>query len=178
MKALIVSGSPRTDESLTNVLANVIKDASNKAGLEAELWLIGERPLPLFKPEFQAESAAKTNPKSILNLASAVERSDIITLVTPVYHGSYTSHLKNALDCLYSNSFSGKTIVLATQGNPATAGIALSHLSDVARTLQGAVYNSYIVVDRQAVDTKTKAITNVQSTQRILQIFESLAISK
>jgi NAD(P)H-dependent FMN reductase len=68
-------------------------------------------------------------------------------LTSPTYHGSYSSHLKNALDCLSGNGFSGKTVVIATHGWSATAMGPAMHLQDVVRTLEGNLYRRFIVMN-------------------------------
>ena len=63
---------------------------------------------------------------------------------------------------------------MCSQGNPASAGIVTSHLSEVARTLQGTVHNSYIVVDRVDLDIESQSLTNVESLRRIESVLSSI----
>ncbi|BAJ31642.1 MULTISPECIES: NADPH-dependent FMN reductase [Kitasatospora] len=61
-----------------------------------------------------------------------------VVLATPVYHGTYSGLLKNALDQLLSSAFEGRPVgLLANGGGPRGAAIACDQLRTVVRALNG-----------------------------------------
>ena len=175
MNILVISGSPRTTESLTNVVASTIYETSKQFFEESEIWLLSERPLPTADPKYHKNPLADENPEAVKKFAKSVDNAEVIVLVSPVYNGSYSSHLKNALDSLRWDHFRGKQVLLSSQGNPASAGIVVSHLNEVARTLQGNVHNSYLVIDRSHIDVKSQEITRRESLDRIDSVLSQLS---
>ena len=170
MKALVISGSPRKEESLTGVLAEVIQWQLEELEIESELWLLSEKSLPLADPAYHKDPLSNEHPEVVRSFAKAIDDAETVVLVTPVYNGSYSAHLKNALDSLRWDHFRGKSILLSSQGNPASAGIACGHLNEVARTLQGNVLNSYLVVDRKVIDLDSRSISDTAVLERIKTI--------
>ena len=71
-------------------------------------------------------------------LRERVAAASGVILATPVYHGSYSSLLKNALDHLRGDAFAGRPVgVLANGGGPRGAGIVCDQLRTVIRALGG-----------------------------------------
>lgn len=71
-------------------------------------------------------------------LRARVAAADAIVLATPVYHGSYSSLLKNALDHLLGTAFIGRPVgLIANGGGPRSGGVACEHLRSVVRALSG-----------------------------------------
>lgn len=59
-------------------------------------------------------------------------------LASPVYHGTFSGRLKNALDHLTGDAFAGKAAgVLAAGGGPRSASVACDHMRTVVRALSG-----------------------------------------
>jgi len=171
-RLLIVSGSPRKEESLTHALADAIADGF-KGSFDVDVWKLGYKPVSEAEPKFHKNPFDDKNPKEVVELAEAVKGADLIALCTPIYNGSYSAHLKNALDCMSWDAFRGKRVLLASHGSM-TAGIPLNHLQDVVRTMQGAVINSLVVVGRDSFNSKP-AIEDEDVIKRIKQIAEGEA---
>ncbi|MFI9778686.1 NADPH-dependent FMN reductase [Streptomyces sp. NPDC051956] len=71
-------------------------------------------------------------------LRSLVARSHGAVLATPVYHGSYSALLKNALDHLTADAFTRRPVgLIAAGGGPRGAGSACDQLRTVVRALSG-----------------------------------------
>jgi NAD(P)H-dependent FMN reductase len=73
-----------------------------------------------------------------MQLRRRVAAADAVVLATPVYHGSYSSLLKNALDHLLGDAFAGRPVgLIANGGGPRSGGVACEHLRSVVRALSG-----------------------------------------
>lgn len=154
-RALIISGSPRKEGSVTNLVAEQIEQAFKESGAESMVWKLSDKPLPTAEPQFH-EDPINSGSEVVAEFARQVAKADIVVLCTPTYHGSYSSHIKNAMDCLTGDALSGKRVILSCHGGM-TAGIPLTHLQDVVRTMQGSVVNSLIIIDRRDIGTEAMA---------------------
>lgn len=154
-KILIIGGSPRLEsDSKTTKLAREIEEVAKSIDLDVSVWLLGEKPLPTAKPHYHEDPTDEANPKEVREFAKAVADANLIVLTTPTYHGSYSSHLKNALDCLSGDGFENKTVVIASQGWSATAMAPAMHLQDVVRTLQGTPFRRFIIANASDLDSE------------------------
>lgn len=71
-------------------------------------------------------------------LRALAARADAAVLATPVYHGSYSALLKNALDHLKGDALAGRPVgLIAAGGGPRGAGTACDQLRTVVRALGG-----------------------------------------
>lgn len=154
MKALIIGGSSRNEDSRSNV---VVDEISKLFPLAVKVWKIAEKPLPLAKHEWHKNPSASGD-KSVIELAEEIEKSNLIVLVSPIYNGSYTAHIKNALDCMDGSAFYNKTVVLVSVGSGSTAILPATHLQDVARTMGGLVYPRFVVVNQAQIDFENRTI--------------------
>ena len=171
-KLFVISGSPRKEESVTHALTEAIIEQASR-DFDVSAWKLGYRPVSEAMPEFHKDPFAQGNPKEVIELAEEVKVADVIVLCTPVYNGSYSAHLKNALDCLWWDAFRGKQVILASHGSM-TAGIPLSHLQDVVRTMQGTVVNSLIVVGRESFEGVIPKIVDENAVSRIKNVIKGL----
>ncbi len=122
-----IAGSLR-EESYTRPALEHALDAAAAAGADTELIDLRELEIPLFDAdEDEAGDASE--------LARRVREADAILLGTPMYHGSYSSVLKTALDYCGFDEFENKTVgLLAVSGGSFPIG-ALDHLRVVCRAL-------------------------------------------
>ncbi|MFD3698153.1 NADPH-dependent FMN reductase [Streptomyces sp. NPDC058646] len=71
-------------------------------------------------------------------LRALIARSGGVVLATPVYHGSYSGLLKNALDHLAGDALADRPAALiAAGGGPRGAGTACDQMRSVVRALSG-----------------------------------------
>lgn len=154
MKILVVGGSSRDEESRSNVVVDCVSKLFSE---NASTWKIAQKSLPLAKHEWH-KNPALSNDDNVIGFAKEVEESAVIIFVSPIYNGSYTAHLKNALDCMDGSALFGKTIVLVGVGSDSTAILPALHLQDVARTMGGFVYPRFTVVNKNQIDIEKRSI--------------------
>lgn len=167
MKVFIVGGSSRSEGSYSNVVVDCISSAF---GSDSGTWKIAERPLPLAKHEWH-KNPSLSDDSNVIGFANEIEESDVVVLVSPIYNGSYTAHLKNALDCMDGSALYGKTVVIVSVGSDSTAILPALHLQDVARTMGGLVYPRFTVVDKAKIDIDNRSVKE-DIMIRILEIIE------
>jgi NAD(P)H-dependent FMN reductase len=115
-------------ESVTRVALRETLQAAQAAGAQTTLVDLREYDLPAFDADNQDAGDAP-------ELRAQLRQADAIVLGTPMYHGSFSSPLKTALDYSGFDEFEDTTVgVLAVSGGsfPRTA---LEHLRSVTRAL-------------------------------------------
>jgi NAD(P)H-dependent FMN reductase len=123
------------DDSVTRVALNAVK--ASAAVLGAEFGLI-DLAVEFRELHDLSEYGALPAGSQTVRLRERVAASSAIVLATPVYHGSYSGLIKNALDHLVNDSFAGRPVgILASAGNPRTGLVACDHLRTVVRALGG-----------------------------------------
>lgn len=122
-----VCGSLRTGSRTRTTLQHVLA-AAEAAGADTELLDLAEWDLPLYDPNHdeQGDSAA---------IKRRIREADALVLGTPVYHGSYSSTLKNVLDFCGSDEFADTTVGLVATAGGAAFGPTLEHLRAICRNL-------------------------------------------
>ena len=139
-----VSGSLR-DGSYTRVAVRTALRAAEGEGAETNHADLREYDLPVFDPNY---GDAGDGPR----LRKEMSDADAVVLGTPMYHGSYSSTLKNALDYCGFDEFEDKTVgLLAVSGGrfPVTA---LEHLRSTCRAL-----NAWVIPHQAAVPNSSSA---------------------
>jgi len=124
---LAVCGSLR-EESYTRRALERALDGTRAAGGIGETLDLREYELPPFDADADAQGDSGV-------VTRRIRSADAILLGTPMYHGSYSGVLKNALDYCGFEEFEGKTmglLAVAGGGFPVTA---LEHLRSVCRAL-------------------------------------------
>jgi NAD(P)H-dependent FMN reductase len=83
------------------------------------------------------------------HLRALVAHADGAVLATPVYHGSYSALLKNALDHLTGDALAGRPVgLIAAGGGPRGAGTACDQLRTVVRALSGWAAPTHVATTR------------------------------
>lgn len=116
------------DDSGTRSALRTALDAARAAGATAELIDLRTLDLPAFDPDADETGDAP-------ELVRRVREADAVVLGTPMYHGSYASPLKTALDHCGSDEFEGTTVGLLVVAGGGFPTPALEHLRSVARAL-------------------------------------------
>lgn len=122
-----LSGSLR-DGSHTRTALEHVLDAADSAGGDTELVDLRDFELPRFDPNLDEQGDSEA-------LARIVRGADSVILGTPVYHGSYSSTMKNALDYCGRDEFADTTVGLLAVAGGGSYASTLDHLRVIARTL-------------------------------------------
>jgi len=136
------------DASATRVALGVALDAAREAGATADLLDLRRYDLPPF-------DADDRTPGDVPALTAAVGEADAILLGTPVYHGSYASPLKTAIDYCGFEEFENKTVGLLAVGGGRFPVTALEHLRSVCRAL-----DAWVLPHEAAVPQSRHAIAD------------------
>jgi NAD(P)H-dependent FMN reductase len=137
---LAICGS-RRDESKTRVALETALDAAAQVGASTELLDLRALELPPLDADRDAEAQGDG-----AHLLERVRAADALILGTPVYHGSYSGVLKNALDYCGFDEVEEKTVGLLAVAGGSFPVTALDHLRSVCRAL-----NCWVVPHQAAV---------------------------
>lgn len=146
---LALCGSLR-DESYTRLALERALDAAGNTGASTELLDLRTLDLPLFDADRE-----RTEAGDAAALASRIRDADAIILGSPVYHGSYSSPLKTALDYCGFDEFEEKTVGLLAVSGGAFPVTALEHMRSVCRSL-----NAWVIPHEAAVPAASGAFEN------------------
>ena len=133
-----VCGSLR-EESRSRLALNHALGGVANAGGTGELLDLREFDLPVF-------DADARDPGDAPELTRRVREADAVLLGTPMYHGSYSSVLKNALDHCGFEEFEDKTVGLLAVAGGSFPVTALEHLRSVCRAL-----NAWVLPHQAAI---------------------------
>ena len=139
----------RRDESATRAALLAALDEADAAGATTELLDLRSFDLPPLDADVDAE-----NQGDGARLLHAVDGADAVLLGTPVYHGSYSGVLKNALDYCGFDEFEEKTVGLLAVSGGSFPVTALDHLRSVCRAL-----NCWVVPHQAAIPQAYKHVT-------------------
>ena len=142
-KVVAVCGSLR-DESHTRTTLRHVLTAVEDAGAEAELIDLQEWDLPLFDPDYDEQGDSE-------EIMQITRETDAVVLGSPVYHGSYSSALKNYLDYCGFDEFEDTTVGLVAIAGGGTFGPTLEHMRAVCRGVHAWVLPRQVGV-RKAYD--------------------------
>ena len=135
-----VCGSLR-ESSTTRLALEHALEAAGDAGASTELIDLREYELPTFDADRDREDAGDADA-----LAARLREADSILLGSPMYHGSYSSPLKTALDYCGFDEFRDKTVGLLAVSGGAFPVTALEHMRSVCRAL-----NAWVIPHEVAV---------------------------
>lgn len=111
MKTLVIVGSgDLVSHSLG--LGQAIESTLRNKGVDVELINLHELHLPLYDRKIELDKAWQGVTKEFIDKSYA---ADSFVWITPIYHNSFSSVLKNALDWQHSQ-FPGKVVGLASNG--------------------------------------------------------------
>jgi NAD(P)H-dependent FMN reductase len=145
---LAICGS-RRDESKTRVALETALDAAAQVGASTELLDLRALELPPLDADRDAEEQGDG-----AHLLERVRAADALVLGTPVYHGSYSGVLKNALDYCGFDEVEEKTVGLLAVAGGSFPVTALDHLRSVCRAL-----NCWVVPHQAAVPRAYSHVT-------------------
>jgi NAD(P)H-dependent FMN reductase len=159
-----VVGSLR-DGSYTRIAVERALEAARETGATTELVDLREYDLPVFDADDRdAGDAAK--------LTRTVREADSILLGTPVYHGSYSAPLKNALDYCGFDEFENKTVGLLAVAGGGFPITPLEHLRSVCRALNCWVIPHQAAIPRARDSIEDGEITDEGIDERVARLGE------
>ncbi|MGB4967771.1 MAG: NAD(P)H-dependent oxidoreductase [Candidatus Saccharimonadales bacterium] len=129
MKILLLVGSGDSNSHSLH-LAQAIEAKLQSQGAETDLINLIEYGLPLYDRSIERGNAQDEKTRTFLNKSL---EADAFVWATPIYHNSYSSTLKNALDWHHSTKFPGKVVGFASNGGNRSPQ-ACDHLALVARS--------------------------------------------
>jgi NAD(P)H-dependent FMN reductase len=116
------------DASYTRRALERALDGARAAGGAGELIDLRTYDLPPLDPDRETQGDSDA-------VVQRVRAADAVLLGTPMYHGSYSGVLKNALDHCGFDEFEGKTVGLLAVAGGGFPVTALDHLRSVCRAL-------------------------------------------
>ena len=159
-----VAGSLRTG-SYTRVGVERALAAAGDTGATTELLDLRALDLPVFDADDRDAGDAPT-------LKQSVGGADAILLGTPVYHGSYSAPLKNALDYCGFDEFENKTVGLLAVAGGGFPITALEHLRSVCRALNCWVIPHQAAIPRARNVVEDGVITDDGIDERVTRLGE------
>lgn len=144
MKVTIICGSI-AQKSHTNSGLRYIENLLKQKGIQTVYWDLKEQPLPIALPQYHSDPLK--HPEQIVRqFVTTVNQSQGVVLGTPVYHGSYSGVLKNALDNLQGDAFRNKPVGLLSHASGERSGVTgCEHLRSVVRTLYGYALQTQVI---------------------------------
>ncbi|KAB1193787.1 FMN reductase [Haloferax sp. MBLA0076] len=122
-----LSGSLRDGSHTRTALQHAV-DAAERIGATTDLIDHSALDVRVFDPDANESEDVEA-------LRTRVAHADALLLGTPVYHGSYSSVLKTALDYCGRSEFEGKTVGLLAVAGGRFPVTTLAHLRTVCRSL-------------------------------------------
>ena len=136
------------DGSYTRIALEQALSAAEQAGATTELLDLREYEVPIFDADRDRADAGDA-----ADLAARVRAADTILLGSPMYHGSFSSPLKTALDYCGFDEFEDKTVGLLAVSGGAFPVTALEHMRSVCRAL-----NAWVIPHEAAIPNASDAI--------------------
>ena len=144
-----ICGSQR-EGSVTRLALERALEEAERGDAVTNLIDLRDLELPVFDANIDRAEAGDAE-----ELAARVRDADAILLGSPMYHGSYSSPLKPALDFCGFEEFEGKTVGLLAVSGGAFPVTTLEHMRSVCRAL-----NAWVIPHQAAVGNSYEAIEN------------------
>ena len=157
-----IVGSLR-DGSYTRVGISRALDAAADTGATTELLDLREFDLPVFDADDREAGDA-------VEFTQRVRNADAILLGTPVYHGSFSAPLKNALDYCGFDEFEHKTVGLLAVAGGGFPITALEHLRSVCRALDCWVIPHQAAIPRARNSIEDGEIVDEGIDERVVKL--------
>jgi azobenzene reductase len=143
-RVLLIGGSLATP-SHTGALLRVAERSLAVHGARTCLWDVATRRVCALEPDGANDAAARV-------LAAAARTADAVVIASPLYHGSYSGVVKDALDHLSARELEGKPVALLSHSGGFPSTQALDHLRHVVRALLAfAIPRQVVTVDADYV---------------------------
>lgn len=157
-----ISGSQADDSKTRLALQRALK-AAEEAEAETELIDIRTMDLPTFDSD---DPVAGDAPQ----IREAVRAADALLLGTPMYHGSYSSTLKTALDYCRIEDVEGTTVGLLAVAGGGFPLPALEHLRSVCRALKAWTIPHQVVIPNSHSQFENGQFRNDDLEERVAEL--------
>ena len=162
-----LSGS-LADDSTTRIAVDRALDAATAAGATTELLDLREWDLPVFDADDQDAGDAP-------ELRRRLRAADAVLLGTPMYHGSYSSPLKTALDYSGFDEFADTTVGLLVVAGGGFPLPALEHLRETMRALEAWTLPTQVAVPNSHAATADGRLVDGDIEGRVAELGHELA---
>jgi len=159
-----ICGSLRDASHTRTGLAHAL-DAAAGRGASTELLDLREWDLPIYDADADDAGEAPA-------LRERVRAADSILLGTPMYHGSYSSPLKTAIDYCGFDEFEKKTVGLLGVAGGSFPITALEHLRSVCRALDAWVIPHQAAIPRASSEIEDGEIVDETVADRVATLGE------
>ncbi|MFL5963751.1 MAG: NADPH-dependent FMN reductase [Gaiellaceae bacterium] len=138
---ILLIGGSHAKPSHTSALLRAAERSLAVRGATTWRWDIAQRPVTPIVPAGAVDEAARM-------LAGAAREADGLVVASPLYHGSFSGAVKDALDNLSSRELEGKPVALLSHSGSFPSTQALDHLRCVVRATRGlALPRQLVTVD-------------------------------
>jgi NAD(P)H-dependent FMN reductase len=155
-------GSLRDASYTRCALSRALKGARAAGGTGVVIDL-REYDLPPLDPDREAQADSDA-------VVRRVREADAVLLGTPMYHGSYSGVVKNAVDHCGFDEFEGKTVGLLAVAGGGFPVTALDHLRSVCRALNAWVLPHQVAVPNAASQFEGGQIADDRLDDRVLAL--------
>lgn len=156
-----------SDDSCTRIALQEALDAAAAAGAETTLVDLREYDLP---PRDGDDRDLGDGPQ----LRADVRAADAVLLGTPMYHGSYSAPLKNALDYCGRDELGGKAVGLLSVAGGAFPRQALGHLRTVCRAVDAWALPMQVAIPNASDHVEDGALAHPELVERSRDLGEML----
>ena len=155
-------GSLRDSSHTRRALSRALEGVRAAGGTGAVIDL-REYDLPPLDPDREAHADGDA-------VVRLVREADAVLLGTPMYHGSYSGVLKNAVDHCGFDEFEGKTVGLLAVAGGGFPVTALDHLRSVCRALNAWVLPHQAAVPNAASQFEGGELVDERLDDRVLTL--------
>jgi NAD(P)H-dependent FMN reductase len=163
-RVVALCGSLR-DGSHTRTAIDAALAAAADRGARTDLIDLRDLDIPVY-------DADDDDAGDVADLTRRVREADAILLGTPMYHGSYSSPLKTALDYCGFDEFEDKTVGLLAVSGGSFPITALDHLRAVCRALDAWVLPYQAAVPNASTTIEDGEITDPTIAERVAVLGE------
>jgi NAD(P)H-dependent FMN reductase len=155
------------DDSTTRIAVDRALDAATAAGATTELLDLREWDLPVFDADAPDAGDAP-------ELRRRLRAADAVLLGTPMYHGSYASPLKTALDYSGFDEFADTTVGLLAVAGGGFPLPALEHLRETMRALDAWTLPTQVAVPNSHAATADGRLADEDIEERVAELGHAL----
>lgn len=141
VRVAAIIGSLREESYTRQACERALAAANEFDGVETDPIDLREFDLPVF-------DADADEPGDAADLTARVRQADSVILGTPVYHASFSSAIKNALDYCGFDEFENTTVGLLCVAGGSFPTTTLDHLRSVGRAVNAWVVPHQVAIPR------------------------------